>query len=133
MLLLLVVPLEAFVGKILRLERILQTVIHLPLAWGNADDVVVLGQFVPTFGASSAPSTEHANYSADRLGDDAVAVIDALTIIAHGIGDTIDFTSDLFGRVARDVARQSENTEFLRESEGKGVTIDATLYSLGLS
>jgi non-heme chloroperoxidase len=32
------------------------------------------------FGASSAPSPKTANYSADRLGDDVVAVIDALKI-----------------------------------------------------
>lgn len=32
------------------------------------------------FGASSAPPTENANYSADRLGDDVVAVIDALKL-----------------------------------------------------
>jgi non-heme chloroperoxidase len=32
------------------------------------------------FGASSAPSPEPANYSADRLGDDIVAVIDALRL-----------------------------------------------------
>lgn len=32
------------------------------------------------FGASSTPSTENANYSANRLGDDVVAVIDALKL-----------------------------------------------------
>jgi non-heme chloroperoxidase len=32
------------------------------------------------FGASSTPPTENANYSADRLGDDVVAVIDALKL-----------------------------------------------------
>jgi pimeloyl-ACP methyl ester carboxylesterase len=32
------------------------------------------------FGASSAPPTENANYSADRLGDDVVAVIDRLKL-----------------------------------------------------
>jgi non-heme chloroperoxidase len=32
------------------------------------------------FGASGAPSTENANYSAERLGDDVVAVIDALKL-----------------------------------------------------
>jgi pimeloyl-ACP methyl ester carboxylesterase len=32
------------------------------------------------FGASSAPSPEPANYTADRLGDDIVAVIDALRL-----------------------------------------------------
>jgi pimeloyl-ACP methyl ester carboxylesterase len=32
------------------------------------------------FGASSAPSTENGNYSANRLGDDVVAVIDALKL-----------------------------------------------------
>jgi hypothetical protein len=40
-LLLLVVPLEACVGKILRLERILQTVIHLPLAREHARGVAI--------------------------------------------------------------------------------------------
>src|SRR5216684_1060496 len=43
------------------------------------------------FGASSAPAPTRANYAADRLGDDVLAVIDALKInkpvlIGHSLG-----------------------------------------------
>ena len=49
LLLLLVVTLEVFEGKILRLERISQTVIHLELVLDTAVGFVVLGEFVSMF------------------------------------------------------------------------------------
>jgi non-heme chloroperoxidase len=43
-------------------------------------DISCLRNHARGFGASSVPSTENGNYSANRLGDDVVAVIDALKL-----------------------------------------------------